>query len=65
VSPGRWLRRGVTSDSTIGTPTVDRVNTMQPAGGAARATLFIAIDGESFNDDSLERDRYEDDGGES
>jgi hypothetical protein len=33
-----------------------------------RATVFIAIDGESFRDDalsSLERDPYEDDGGES
>ena len=34
----------------------------------ARAIVFVAIDGESFRDDalsSLERDPYEDDGGES
>jgi len=56
VSGGRWLPPGVTSDSAVGGPTVEREN------------MMTWIDGESFGGDALssfERDPYEDDGGES
>jgi hypothetical protein len=77
TSPQRWLL-GATSDSAFRAPTLDGVrHGVNPATGSvasaiwvnqplpARVLVFIAIDGESRGDSSLERDPYTDDGGES
>ena len=71
MSRGRWLRPGVTSGSGAGGPTVDQETMMQPWPGLDELRTqgrMPWVDGEPLGGNalsSLERDPYEDDGGES